>query len=782
MKSLCLILTICAAGLAYGQGASEEARLRVLNGQAVSLLARYQRGDAAAKAQARAEAATLLAERRAALDALIGANAKSALGLAFAADLLADLRAAFPASAADIESRGEWRGKLEYIIQDGTTPASTKEIYRLHGTTGRPANLIPAGRLSGDLKCNDTLAAAGVKSGDTIVASTTTLVEAANAICSTTGPQKIAVIVVNMPGYTVADPTETEIRGIFLGNAASGEAISPDRHVSDFWYKNSDAKTWVNTAAPGEFRIIPVTLAQNMAYCSCDANGNCSDNSGAMRQAAYAAADPLINYADYSRIALVVPHNGTCNGIAGVASIGCWSSEAPGDGQSNVSWTWLRADQTNSRNNGVMLVTHEMGHNQTMSHAGSRDHGAEVIGPIGTAGTRSEYGDGFGTMGSWNFGPYNAHHLVSRAGWMNASNYIDVTQTGVYSIPAFDTMGGAVKALRVKRGTTATNAWFWVAYYPSTGLYLAPLGDQIHSGAIIHAQDPATPSGKTDLLDFTPASTGNHSDPALAVGQCWQDPYTDVQICATSITNGLLNVTVNYSLPPCTNADPTVAFNDLDLAKTVAAGTAATFRVNVTNNDSTTCASRTFTMSSASPSGAGWTTSFNTTPTLAPGASTEVTMTKTPATSVAGGTYSVTATASAAFNSGASGTSTATTNPAAGLTVTEPAPSAPAAPSSVTVTVATTGSGKTKQFQSFTVRWLDNSSNETNFDITRCRVSGKGGTATCTADGWNATVGANLTSLTDGVKPAAGTYRFSVKSRNSIGSSVWVSSANVTIP
>jgi hypothetical protein len=158
-------------------------------------------------------------------------------------------------------------------------------------------------------------------------------------------------------------------------------------------------------------------------------------------------------------------------------------------------------------------------------------------------------------------------------------------------------------------------------------------------------------------------------------------------------------------------------------------------------------------------------------------------MTKTPATSVAGGTYSVSATASAPFNSGASGTSSATTDPAAGLTVTEPLPSAPAAPSSVTVTVATTGSGKTKTFQSFTVRWLDNSNNETNFELTRCKVSGKGGTATCTADGWKATVGANIISYTESTpKPSAGTYRFSVRSLNAAGWSAWVSSGNVTIP
>lgn len=769
-RSVALLAVFSSSLLA--QGESADAKLRRLNGQAVSMLARYQRADAPGQAQARLEAGRLLADRQASLHEVMRSSPREALRLAFPADVLNDLRGAFPASAALLESRGRWQGQLEFIVQDGTTPANTKDILRLHTPSG-VLDLIPT-TTTADLKCNDTVAAAGVTSGGTLVASETNLVQEATATCSTTGAQKILAVIVNMPGYPVTAPTETVLRGTFLGNAASGETVSPDRNINDFWMKNSDGKTWVNNSGAGALTILTTTLDQNMAYCVCGASG-CSNDSGAVRQAVYAKVDPLVNFTEFSRVVMILPNNGSCSGIAGVASLGCWSSEAPGDGQSNISWTWFRADQASGRSNGVQLGTHEIGHNLTLGHSGSRDHGADVIGPVGAAGTRTEYGDSFGTMGSWNFGLYNAHHSVGRTAWMNATNFIDVTASGAYTIAPFDRQGSAIKALRVKRGTSSTNAWFWVAFYPSTGLYLQPLADQIHTGAVIHAQDAATPGGKTDLLDFTPASSGNHSDPALAVGQCWQDPYTDVRLCATSIANEMLTVTVEYSAPPCTNANPTVAFNSEDLAKSVAAGSAAQFRVSVSNNDSTSCSSRTFSMSSALPAGSGWATAFSGNPVLAPGATATVTLTATPSTSVALGTYDVSAAATASANVG-------TTNPNAALTVTAAPALPPTAPSSLTVSVVQTGSGKNRTFQSYTLRWLDNSSNEASFELRRCQVTGKGGAATCTYDTWSRSVGPNVVSLTDTVKPATGTWRFQVRAVNSNGASAWVSSSNVSIP
>jgi hypothetical protein len=180
-------------------------------------------------------------------------------------------------------------------------------------------------------------------------------------------------------------------------------------------------------------------------------------------------------------------------------------------------------------------------------------------------------------------------------------------------------------------------------------------------------------------------------------------------------------------------------------------------------------------MTSSLPSGSGWSTAFSSNPVLAPGALATVTLTATPSTSVALGTYDVNATATASANIG-------TANPNAALTVTAPPPTPPAAPGSVTVSVSQTGAGKNKTFQSYTVRWVDNSANETGFALRRCQVSGKGSSATCTYDTWSGSVGANVVSLTDTVKPAAGTWRFEVRGVNNNGASAWVSSGNVSIP
>jgi PKD repeat protein len=96
-----------------------------------------------------------------------------------------------------------------------------------------------------------------------------------------------------------------------------------------------------------------------------------------------------------------------------------------------------------------------------------------------------------------------------------------------------------------------------------------------------------------------------------------------------------------------------------------------------------------------------------------------------------------------------------------------PVVTVPSAPSSVTAAV----SGRT-----VTVRWGDTSSNETGFTVRREKLNKNGtwGSATTVA-----TVGAGVTSLTN--SPGRGTYRYSVRSNNSAGSSAYVVSSAVTL-
>ena len=116
-----------------------------------------------------------------------------------------------------------------------------------------------------------------------------------------------------------------------------------------------------------------------------------------------------------------------------------------------------------------------------------------------------------------------------------------------------------------------------------------------------------------------------------------------------------------------------------------------------------------------------------------------------------------------------------TTNPNASLNVQVPPPTAPAAPLTLTATPQYTGNGKNKTLVQVNVKWLDMSNNETQFNLQRCKQTGRGGSATCTY-GPSIVLGANTTSYTD---PAAslsgsGTYKYRLQSQNGVGPSAWV--------
>lgn len=120
------------------------------------------------------------------------------------------------------------------------------------------------------------------------------------------------------------------------------------------------------------------------------------------------------------------------------------------------------------------------------------------------------------------------------------------------------------------------------------------------------------------------------------------------------------------------------------------------------------------------------------------------------------GTHVVTA---AVTDSGGLGGSATVT-----ITITQPSASPPAAPSG---TAASASGGIV------TVRWTDNSGNETSFEVQRERRSGNRWTETQIA----ATVGANTTSAAD--VPGTGKFRYRVRAVNGAGASAWSAWANV---
>jgi len=771
MRFASLALTAAlAASFAYAQNNSQ-GLLRALNAQVLQLRGVAASSNGNGQGAAHSQAADALARRQQVLQDLMAAAPAAALEMSFSADTLAGLTETFPESAGLLEQQGEWQGTLYYQIEDGVGFKSHKEIRKLK-IGDDLIDLYSPTEMQVGSKCNELIAASGVRSGNKMVVKSSSS-QGTTAVCNTQGAQKIAVILVNFPGAAPAgysntlpaNVTPAFIQGVFLGNAATDPANqdSANRSVTDFWTQASDGKTWVNSTGAGAVTVVgPYMLSQVYDYCG---------DSTSLRTAAYAAADGALDYTQFNRVAIVVPHNGSCNGTAGVASVGCWSSECPGDGACNLSWTWWRADQIDTRDYGVMLATHEMGHNLGLSHSGSRYHGTQVVNNIGVAGFRSEYNDNFATMGFWNLGFYSAPHALNLLGWMSPANVQTVTQSGVYTIQGYDSRPAGIKALKVARGAATTNAYFYVAYYPNRANYLNTLGTPVHGGAIIRYEDPATPVGKTDLLDFTPSaiSSTDFSDPVLPVGATWADPYQDLQISVNSVdtVNNTMTVSVTFAAAPCTPSNPSVTF--LTPSNSLVPGSSADYVVQIANNDSFSCSPRNFDMSAnlVTPESSLGLSYTNPVIKVGPGATAMTTLVVSSTTSTPINSY-VISSAATAENGGQSGVSDVN----ASLTVQNSPPTTPTGLGAIAVY---TGSGRKTTFQYISLSWSPVAT-AASYDVQRCQLSGKGKTQTC-----------NYSVIQQGVAtgpiqdtPPAGTYLYQVRANNAYGSSNWSNPAQVT--
>ncbi len=641
----CALLLAAALNpaLAAPAGSSQADEVRALNAQVLQLQADARRGNASVTASARA-----LAGRATALRALMESDPVAAEKLAFPQSVLESLAASFPAAAGSLEQRGRWSGELEYLVEDGAYLKTHRAVFRLHRASEVLSIHFP-GREPPGLTSGKVIRVGGIRAGEAVVASEVELLDAAQGgsttadaeatTCGPVGPQKVVSILVNLPGYKLPSATTTDFaRGVLLGNAyAGGSQSATDWSVDDFWRQGSDGRTYVDAA--GSTVVGPVTLAKDF---NTDANGNAYCDYYGMGSAAMAAVDGQVDFRQFNRVKFIVPPNGVCS-WAGVANIGCRSQSTAGDGSFTASSAWQRADTMQSRSSAVQLSTHEMGHNLGMSHASSRDFGAETLGGVGTAGSLSEYGDTHSTMGSWNFGFYAASHAANQLGWLSSgANFQVVESSGTYTIQNYEGRPAGVKALKVRRGT-GNEAWLWIESRQNSGLYSSRLNSSLFTGALIRYQDSTT-GNKSHLLDFTPG-TSSFSDSALQAGQTWTDSHSSVSVTVNGVTVGAMTVTVNYGAVPCARSAPTVTASPTTVATEY--GSSTRFVVTVKNNSSTGCAPETFDLAATAPS--GWSKTFAAGAlTVSPGQQMQTDLTLAVPSPYALGTYTVTGSASSA--------------------------------------------------------------------------------------------------------------------------------------
>ena len=146
------------------QNDPSEARVRGFNNQLLTVYGRLFSSPGAEAIALRGQFGRIIQQRQALLGQMIANNPTQALNFAFSEDVLGRMSAAFPESAAKLESQGAWEGEVEAIVFDRPDLSSHRTVYRMNvGSETYDIHFAkdePVG-----LKCRDRLRVRGVRVG-----------------------------------------------------------------------------------------------------------------------------------------------------------------------------------------------------------------------------------------------------------------------------------------------------------------------------------------------------------------------------------------------------------------------------------------------------------------------------------------------------------------------------------------------------------------------------------------------------------------------------------------
>jgi len=331
------------------------------------------------------------------------------------------------------------------------------------------------------------------------------------ALPNTLGEQRTLIILVNFRNNNSQPYTVDFANNVFFGT------------TSDFFLENSYQQTYLSGIIKGWYTI-DMDSPINAPTCDYSLMSSLAD------QAASSAGVVLSNY---SRKVYAFPQTGC--GWWGLSSVG---------GMPSRSWINGRLE--------IGVTAHELGHSLGLWHSHSLDCGASTLSASCTA---YEYGNTMDMMGAPR-GPahYNAFQK-ERLGWLNSGFSPPITtvgSTGTYSLETYATLGSGPKALKIPKSidpSTGQRTWYYVESRQAIGFdgYLAN-NPNVMNGVLILFGTEA--SGNSYLVDMT-ADSGSSiyydwNDPALVVGQTFQDPETGLTMTTDWVSGTGAGVTVSF--------------------------------------------------------------------------------------------------------------------------------------------------------------------------------------------------------------------------------------------
>lgn len=510
-------------------------------------------------------------------------------------------------------------GEIEVLVEDYAEHAETRYFLRANGRPvelhfrGRPPQLLTGTRatvrgrpFSADLE------ALYVESGDSV--STQSTVASSGTLPNTLGEQRTLVMLVNFQDDTSQPMSRASAHSLVFGT------------VGDYFRENSAGQTWLAGDTVGWYTI-PVSST------SCNSGQIASEAEKRATQAG-------VKVSDYSRRVYMFPRN-AC-GWAGLATVG-----------GNPSQAWINGVFT------VQNISHELGHNFGLRHAKalSCDDSTSLNCVVLTYGDPA---DSMGNRRAAHFGAFNKM-LLGWLGTEHSPQVLAATRSERYYIDAYSAGDNAPKALRVPAGKDAggRQQYYFVEYRRPAG-FDGSLGNvgNLTSGVIVRRATEGD-SDSSFFLDMTPKSssmrTWDMEDGALVPGATFVDAANDLRLTLAWADGTTAAVDVAFGgsgpAPSCSAATPTLSLSGG--AAEVLAGQGTSYTVSLKNNDSSACASATFDLTRALPS--GWSGSFAASKlSVSPGATASTTLSVTTTENTASGTYTVSASATRSSGGNAS--------------------------------------------------------------------------------------------------------------------------------
>ena len=494
-------------------------------------------------------------------------------------------------------------GQVEIVYEDSRNHGRLRYFVK---TNEGKVELKFAQTPSETLRSGMRISATGVQVGKTlelhssqsIAVSESSLAVSAN----TTGQHRVLVIMVNFADKQTYPFTREQAQTVMSS-------------TNDYYREASYGQTSLSTDVFGWYTI-PVSST------TCD-------TAAIATYAQQAVAAGGANISGYEHIVYAFPQN-ACT----------WQGRGSVGGSPSQAWVNEWFD--------LATVGHELGHNFGLYHSRSMDCGDLSLGPNCTT---NEYGDMFDLMGGANSAHFNVFQK-ERLGWINGGANPPITTvnaSGTYWIDGYAQGTLNPKGLKVLKSTDPTTGfktWYYIERRTSFGFDSFVTGNQnISSGVLVRIGSESS-GQETYLLDMTP-TTVSWYDPALTVGQTFNDPAARITI--TTVSADSAGATVSLTLAPetCVRANPTVTITPSQSAW-IRSGATATFNAAVRNNDSNGCAASIFNVQVTVPS--GW-TSTSTPIGVSPGATVATPVQVTSPMGAADGYYGATIMAANAGNS-----------------------------------------------------------------------------------------------------------------------------------